>query len=83
MSPARYKVTGRIGLVATPGGFGTPPFGDIVARVDGDLLVHEQAGNVATQPITTVRAATEFFGNEYEVDWFPDFHDPPAAIDPD
>ncbi len=26
LAPARYAVTGRIGLRATPGGFGTPPF---------------------------------------------------------
>jgi hypothetical protein len=83
VSPARYKVTGSMGLRATPGGFGTPPFGDRVARVDGDLLVHEQAGNLATQSITSVRAATEFFGNRYEVDWFADFHDPLHPVDPD
>src|ERR1700694_3377159 len=28
ISPARREATGKIGLRATPGGFGTPPFGD-------------------------------------------------------
>jgi hypothetical protein len=83
LAPARYKVEERMGLRATLGGFGTPEFDGRVARVEGNLLVHEQDGNVATQEITTIRAATEFFGNEYQVDWFTDFKDPLAAMDPD
>lgn len=83
MSPARYAVVGRMGLRATPGGFGTPEFNGSVARVEGDKLVFEQAGNVATQTITTVGAATSFFGVPYDVEWFPDFHDPLAPIGPD
>ena len=27
LAPARHRVTGRIGLRATEGGFGAPPFG--------------------------------------------------------
>ncbi len=83
LAPARYKVEERMGLRATPGGFGTPEFDGRVARVEGNLLVHEQEGNVATQTITTIRAAAEFFGNEYEVDWFTDFKDPLPPMDPD
>lgn len=83
IAPARYEAVGRMGLKAAPGGFGTPEFDGRVARVEGTLLVHEREGNVATQEITTVRAATEFFGLEYEADWFPDFHDPLAPVDPD
>ncbi len=41
----RQDVTGRFGLRATPGGFGTPAFGPDdaieVLRVDGAVLVHE------------------------------------------
>ena len=83
LSPARHKAVGRMGLRATPGGFGTPEFDGSVARVDGDLLVHKQDGNVATQTITTIRTAAEFFGNGYQVEWFADFHDPLTPADPD
>ena len=83
ISPTRYRAMGRMGLVATPDGFGTPPFDGRVARVEGVLLVDEQNGNVATQTISTVRAGAEFFGNEYEVDWFGDFHDPLTPADPE
>ena len=83
VSPARYKAMGRMGLTATPGGFGTPEFDGRVARVEGALLVDSQNENVATQTITTIRAAVEFFGNDYQAEWFPDFHDPLAPADPD
>lgn len=83
IAPARYKAMGRMGLKATPGGFGTPEFDGRVARVEGDLLVHAQDGNIATQQITTIRAAAEFFGVDYEVEWFEDFHDPLEPADPD
>jgi hypothetical protein len=72
-----------MGLTATPGGFGTPEFDGRVARVEANLLVHEQQGNVATQEITTIRAAAEFFGSDYEPVWFPDFRDPLPPMDPD
>jgi hypothetical protein len=83
MSPARYAAVGRMGLRAAPGGFGTPEYGGSVARVEADVLVFEQAGNVATQVISTVGAAAEFFGIRYVVAWFPDFHDPLEPIGPD
>ncbi len=83
VAPARYVAEGRMGLRAAPGGFGTPEFQGRVARVEGDLLVHEQDGNIATQQISSIRAAAEFFGIEYQVDWFPDFKDPLAPMDPD
>lgn len=83
IAPARYEAMGRMGLEAKPGGFGTPEFEGRVARVEGDLLVHEQAGSVATQGITTIRASAEFFGVDYEVEWFPDFHDPLVPWNPD
>lgn len=83
VSPVRYKATGRMGLTATPGGFGTPEFGGRVVRVEGDLLVHESEDGVATQTITTIRGAAEFFGIAYEPVWFSDFHDPLSPADPD
>ena len=83
MAPARYEAMGRMGLKATPGGFGTPEFDGRVARVEGEFLVYEKDGNISTQQITTVRAAAEFFGVDYEVEWFEDFHDPLEPVDPD
>lgn len=45
----RFAVTGRFGLRATPGGFGTPAFGPPdaveVIRVAGATLVHEVGGD--------------------------------------
>ena len=83
LSPARHRVEGRMGLRATATGFGTPEFDGRVARVDGSLLVHEQGGNVATQEISTVREAAEFFGGDYVEVWFEKFKDPLAPIGPD
>ncbi len=63
LAAARYRVTTRIGLIATPGGFGTPPFGDDESvRVDGATLVVVRGGETTTTPITTVRAAAEAVG---------------------
>ena len=47
VSPARKAAPGRIGLVPTPGGFGTPPFAaGRVVRVEGDLMVVESPEGV-------------------------------------
>ncbi len=62
LSARRHAATGRIGLRALPGGFGTPPFGDDeqVGVVSGRLMrLHH--GVVTTLEITTPRAAAEFF----------------------
>lgn len=83
VAPARYRVEGRMGLKPAPGGFGTPEFDGSVARVEGDALVVEHNGNIATQVISTVRAAARFFGHDYEVEWYTDFHDPLDPMDPD
>jgi hypothetical protein len=83
LSPARYAATGRMGLTATNRGFGTPKFEGRVARVEEDLVIHEQGGNISSQAITTIRAASEFLGQEYEEHWFADFRDPLRPVDPD
>ena len=83
IAPARYAVEEKMGLQATPEGFGTPEYDGRVSRVERNLLVHEQGGNVATQTITTIRAAAEFFGVGYDAGWFTDFKDPLPAMDPD
>jgi hypothetical protein len=83
LAPARYAVEERMGLRATRDGFGTPQYDGRVSRVEANLLVQETGGNVATQAITTIRAAAEFFGVDYDEDWFTDFKDPLAPMDPD
>ena len=63
LAPARYRSDGHIGLVPTPGGFGTPTFGDAErVRVDGVELVHERPGTSTRVRITTVGAAAQFVG---------------------
>src|SRR4051794_37282747 len=63
LAPARYRVDGHIGLVASPGGFGTPTFGEGErVRVDGIELVHERPGSTRRVPITTLGDAAQFVG---------------------
>jgi hypothetical protein len=66
IAPARQRVTGRIGLVATSGGFGTPLFGDGErVRVEGTELVHEHPGSARRVAITTLGDAARFVGVEF------------------
>ena len=63
LAPARKAVTGRIGLRATPGGFGTPAFGDgEQLRVEGASLVRQSGGGTETIEITSLAAAADFAG---------------------
>src|SRR5688572_27709621 len=71
LSKARHDATGRIGLRATPGGFGTPPFPSPTSegterqlRVDGTQLVLTDGEDERWIPITTVRAAAGLAGIE-------------------
>src|SRR5688500_16231421 len=55
VSPARERVTGRIGLRSTPEGFGTPHFGDDErVRVAGAELVRESPAGETREPIAGV-----------------------------
>jgi len=55
LKPARERVTGRFGLRALPGGFGTPPFGDVLQmHVDGTELVTREGTDVRREPIDGV-----------------------------
>jgi hypothetical protein len=63
IAPARYYADQHIGLVCTPGGFGTPTFGDGErVRVEGLELVHERPGTTVRVAITTLQAAAQFVG---------------------
>lgn len=74
-APARYRRTGRMGLVPTHEGFGTPDLGGRVLRVDGDLLVDEGTDQIATVTMSSIGEAARFFGEPYEVEWFEGFGD--------
>jgi hypothetical protein len=65
LAAARYRADGRIGLAVTPGGFGTPAYGDgRSARVAGlDLVVSDADGERAT-PLTTLAVAAAAVGVE-------------------
>lgn len=68
LSPARRKATGKIGLRATPGGFGTPLFGEgRRVRVDGAELVVETAGGVEAR---TAIAGVDPESAALLADWF-------------
>jgi hypothetical protein len=63
LAPARYRVDGHIGLVPSPGGFGTPTFGDgEKVRIEGIELVHERPGSTRRVAITTLGDAAQFVG---------------------
>jgi hypothetical protein len=83
LSPARKAVTGRIGLQPTPGGFGTPVFGDgQQLRVEGGSLHRQRGAASDTAPITSLSAAAAFAGVPLSDD--PGVgHDIPALGDPE
>lgn len=75
LAPARYRRTGRMGLVPTQGGFGTPDLDGRVLRVAGDLLVDERVDTVATATVGSIGEAARFFGEPYVERWFEGFGD--------
>ncbi len=82
LAPARYRVDGHIWLLATPGGFGTPPFGDGErVRVDGIELVHERPGSTQRVAIRTLADAAQFL--EVPLGAPTDVYKPATAVSPD
>ena len=83
LAPARKTVTGRIGLRAIAGGFGTPPFGDgEQLRVEGTSLIRQRGGGTAAIDITSLASAAAFAGVTLSGD--PGIgDDPPSLGDPD
>lgn len=79
LSVVRQQACGKIGLRWTEGGFGTPFLeGDRQVRVEGNLLVVQDRDGVASQPITTLRAAGAFVGVTPGAPADLDFHDAPT-----
>jgi hypothetical protein len=82
VSPARRRVTGRIGLRAGGGGFTTPPFGDD-ERVSLDLERLRLVTARGEAPISTVAAAAQFvLGEPPDEEWAAELDVPPLG-DPD
>ncbi|MGK2929904.1 MAG: hypothetical protein ACSLFO_10045 [Acidimicrobiales bacterium] len=80
----RREATGRYGLIWTPGGFGTPFFGDDEQiRVTGDMLVHQRRKQLESAPITTLRAGAELLGRTVDPDFDHGFDGVVPVGDPD
>jgi len=93
VSPPRERVTGHIDLQATPGGFGTRPYGEDgrTVRVEGAALVREDGSR---QPIAGVdEAAARWLGDFYalaydvlhelKLEWPPDWDVTPPKLWPE
>ncbi len=86
LARARHAATGRFGLRATPGGFGTPAFGDAVEvlRVSRGSLLRERDGHASSIAIdgATLRALAAFADADLTVP-FEAGHDTPPLGDID
>ena len=81
VAPTRYAAAGRFGLRATPGGFGTPRFGeDRRVRVDGTTIIDERGADARVAPITSLAAAAAHLGSDIDADIAAE-HDTPALGD--
>lgn len=81
LAALRFRAEGRIGLVVTDGGFGTPDLGDAgSARVDGVDLVVARDGREQVSPLTTLAAAGAACGIEPGA---PDVYAAETALAPD
>jgi hypothetical protein len=85
LAAARHQATGRIGLRATPGGFGTPPFTvDGAARqvrIEGTDLVVADGGAERRAPLRTIGEAAAFVGIEPGAP--ADVYPPATPLEPD
>jgi hypothetical protein len=73
LARARFAATGRFGLRVTPGGFGTPAFGDAVEvlRVSGAALIRERDGRASALPLgnATLAALAAFAGADLSTEF--------------
>ena len=82
LAAARYRATGRIGLAATVGGFGTPVFDNTQLLVTGHTLVVVHAGAISqVVNVSTIAAVATAIGITPggPVDVYP----PSTALEPD
>jgi hypothetical protein len=64
IAETRRRANGRFGLVATPGGFGTPEFDGARVRVEGHEVIVESAAEVKRFPITSLAETAALLGIE-------------------
>ncbi len=83
IKPAREQTSGEWTLTPTPGGFGTPPFGeDSQVRVEGTDLVVREGGIERRAPIESPAAAAELVGPGLLPDGLEGLSADPLEIDP-
>lgn len=82
IAPVRHRATGRFGLRATSGGFGTPEFDGRRIRVEGTDLIDERPDGTHSASITSLAAAAAFLDAEIDPKTAAE-HDSPALGDTD
>lgn len=81
LAAARHAAEGRIGLVAAPGGFGTPPYGSgRRVQVQLDELLVADGDDMTRERLTTLRRAGELVGIEPKA---PPVYPAATAVGPD
>lgn len=83
IKPAREQTSGEWTLTETPGGFGTPIFGeDCQVRVEGIELVVREQGTERRTPIASLRSAAELIGPGLLPRGLGDLADEELEVDP-
>jgi hypothetical protein len=83
IKPAREQTSGEWTLTQTPGGFGTPVFGDgNQVRVDGIDLIVRESGEERRAPISSLAAAAELIGPGLLPDPIEELATEPLDVDP-
>jgi hypothetical protein len=83
IKPAREQTSGEWTLVPTPGGFGTPVFGeDDQVRVEGAGLVVREQGGERRAPIGSLAAAAGLIGPGLLPEGLDNLSEDPLEIDP-
>jgi hypothetical protein len=84
IKPAREQTSGEWTLVPTPGGFGTPVFGDdSQVRVEGVELIVREGGAERRAPIASLAAAAEAIGPGLLPEGLRGLGSDPLGVDPD
>lgn len=79
IAPTRHRATGRFGLRATTGGFGTPEFDGRRVRVEGLQLIDELDGTERVQQISSLQAAADFLGGPVDPETAAEHDSPPLG----
>jgi hypothetical protein len=83
IKPAREQTSGEWTLTDTPGGFGTPTFGeDCQVRVEGVELVVREQGSERRAPVGSLRSAVELIGEGLLPQGLDGLSDEELEIDP-